>query len=134
MSNFRDNSNYFKNQFKDAAIKFLVEASELIEASQKATSPVDLGALRDSISYQIDKEKFISEIGSTSEYAIFVNKGTGEFAENGMGRKGGWVYKDQEGEWHSTRGQKPQPFIEKSFKQNKTNVQSIAKSIFKNIK
>ncbi len=134
MAKFVDNSKYFKKQFKDASIQFLTEASELVESAQKALSPVDQGALRDSISYEIDEGSLKSQVGSNSAYAIFVNKGTGEFAENGMGRKGGWAYKDQEGKWHFTRGQKPQPFIEKSFKQNKTNVQSLAKSIFKKIK
>lgn len=134
MAKFVDNRKYFKKQFKDASIQFLTEAAELVESSQKALSPVDLGALRDSVGYKVDEGALIAQVGSNSKYAIFVNKGTGEFAENGMGRKGGWAYQDQEGEWHFTRGQRPQKFIEKSFKQNKTNIQSLAKSIFKNIK
>ncbi|WPC08009.1 HK97-gp10 family putative phage morphogenesis protein [Globicatella sp. PHS-GS-PNBC-21-1553] len=134
MSKFINNQKYFKGKLKDAAIQFLMEGAELVEASQKALSPVDLGALRDSVGNNIDERSLTAQIGSNSEYAIFVNKGTGEFAENGMGRKGGWSYQDQQGQWHFTKGQKPQPFIEQSFKQNKTNIQSLAKNIFKNIK
>ena len=38
--------------------------------------------------------------------------GTGEYALNGDGRKGGWVYKDDKGEFHFTFGKTPlRPFF-----------------------
>lgn len=46
-----------------------------------------------------------------AQYAEFVEFGTGEHNEFGDGRQGGWVYRDKDGVFHHTYGQKPKPFI-----------------------
>jgi len=54
------------------------------------------------------------------EYAPYVHQGTGLFAKNGDGRKDvPWHYQDAEGNWHSTSGQKPNPFLERALDENK---------------
>lgn len=54
------------------------------------------------------------------EYAPYVHQGTGLFAENGDGRKDvPWHYQDADGNWHSTSGQKPNPFLERALDENK---------------
>ena len=62
------------------------------------------------------------------EYAPYVEYGTGLFAENGAGRKDvPWNYQDDKGEWHSTRGQKPQPFMRPALNENRTEIIRIIK-------
>jgi hypothetical protein len=50
-------------------------------------------------------------IGSNLFYSIYVELGTGIFAEKGNGRKTPWVWKDFNGKWHFTRGMKARPFL-----------------------
>ena len=65
-----------------------------------------------------------SRLGNNSD----VEYGTGLFAENGNGRKDvPWNYQDDKGEWHSTRGQKPQPFMRPALNENRTEIIRIIK-------
>ena len=50
-----------------------------------------------------------------TEYAEFVEFGTGIHNEHGDGRQTPWRYQDQDGNWHTTRGQIPKPFIRPAF-------------------
>lgn len=71
--------------------------------------PVDTGLLRDSITHEVDAQKKEVIIGSTSEYAVYVELGTGKHYPGG--RKQPWVYQDAQGNWHRTEGNKPQPYL-----------------------
>lgn len=53
----------------------------------------------------------VDEVGPETDYAPYLEYGTGEYAENGKGRKGGWSYKNNDGNWVFTRGMKAQPFV-----------------------
>lgn len=50
-------------------------------------------------------------IKSPYDNKIDVEIGTGIWSSEGTGRQDRWCYKDEEGNWHSTIGQKPQPFL-----------------------
>ena len=76
----------------------------------------------------------ISKVGAQAEHAPFVEKGTGLFAENGNGRKTPWVYQRPDGEFRSTTGMKPQPFLEPAFKNSKTRVKSIMENSMRGVK
>jgi hypothetical protein len=69
-------------------------------------------------------------VGTNVEYAVYVEFGTGEFAENGNGRKGGWMYKDPSGEWFFTWGQEPKPYLRPAFRKNRSAIEALAKEIF----
>lgn len=69
------------------------------------------GALKASITYVVSAAQKIVTIGSNLFYSVPVELGTGIFAEKGDGRKTPWVWKDQNGKYHFTRGMKPQPFL-----------------------
>ncbi|MDM0720058.1 HK97 gp10 family phage protein, partial [Clostridium perfringens] len=59
----------------------------------------------------------IGRVGNTMEYAPYVHQGTGIYAKDGNGRKTPWKYKVESGKykgWHITKGQRPQPFLEKA--------------------
>ena len=101
-------------------------ACALVERSAKMKAPKDTGALRRSITSKVDGLTGI--IFTPLEYAPYVEYGTGLFAENGAGRKDvPWNYQDDKGEWHSTRGQKPQPFMRPALNENRTEIIRIIK-------
>lgn len=69
------------------------------------------GALKASLTYVVSAAQKTVTIGSNLFYSVYVELGTGIFAEKGNGRKTPWVWKDQNGKYHFTRGMKPQPFL-----------------------
>ena len=101
-------------------------ACALVERSAKMKAPKDTGALRRSITSKVDG--LTGTVFTPLEYAPYVEFGTGLFAENGAGRKDvPWNYQDDKGEWHSTRGQKPQPFMRPALNENRTEIIRIIK-------
>jgi HK97 gp10 family phage protein len=51
------------------------------------------------------------------QYAVYVEYGTGIYAEEGNGRQTGWIYPDRKGELHFTRGMHPHPFMRPAAEQ-----------------
>ena len=101
-------------------------ACALVERSAKMKAPKDTGALRRSITSKVDG--LTGTVFTPLEYAPYVEFGTGLFTENGAGRKDvPWNYQDDKGEWHSTRGQKPQPFMRPALNENRTEIIRIIK-------
>ncbi|MFS5674350.1 HK97-gp10 family putative phage morphogenesis protein [Streptococcus agalactiae] len=122
---FVDNSAMAKKAIEKQAIKALLKICQLVEGQAVLLAPVDTGGLRDSIGYKVNESELMAYIGTNCEYAIWVEFGTGEFAEKGNGRKGGWVYQDPSGEWFFTWGMEPQPYLRPAFRRNKKQIQAI---------
>ena len=122
---FVDNSEAVKRELERAVIRGLIKASLLVEGQAVLLAPVDKGGLRDSIGYKVDESELVAYIGTNCEYAIYVEYGTGEFAESGNGRKGGWVYKTPNGEVHFTYGMPPQPYLRPAFRKNQKAIRDI---------
>lgn len=125
---FEDNSKKVKQQIQKATEAGMESVLLMIEAAAKANTPVgETGELRDKMDHNISHQgaTMIGQVGSPLDYAPYVEFGTGEFAENGAGRKGGWSYMDEEGNWRHTKGQSPQPFLRPAFRSNKNNVKEI---------
>lgn len=102
----------------------------LVEKESKNNCPVQTGTLRRSITTDVNGMK--GEVYSSLDYAIFVHQGTGLFAANGDGRKDvPWHYQDDNGNWHSTSGQHPQPFMEKALDDNKDKCLNYIKQSIK---
>ena len=103
------------------AIKQGLEAvGQLVENKAKENCPVDDGHLRASITHEISEDISSVAIGSNLEYAQYVHQGTGLFAVEGDGRKQvPWRYQDAKGQWYSTKGQKPNPFLQKAVDENR---------------
>ena len=127
---FLDHSDEAKEVLKQATIQWLFQACMLVEGQAVALAAVHTSRLRNSIDYVVNEAELIGYVGTNVEYAIYVEMGTGEFAENGMGRIGGWVYQDPSGEWFSTWGQEPQPYLRPAFRKNKSQIEALAKEIF----
>lgn len=124
---FEDNSKKVKQQMSQANEAGMEAALLLIEAQAKALAAVDSGEMRDKIDHRVTNRgnDTVGQVGSPNEQAIYNEFGTGEFAENGAGRKGGWSYQTPDGEWHHTIGMHPQPFLRPAFRQNKKKIQDI---------
>lgn len=97
----------------------------VVEKSAKQKAPKDTGALRRSITSKVEGNQGI--IFTPLEYAPYVEYGTGLFAESGGRKDVPWNYQDDEGEWHSTSGQKPQPFMRPALEENKQLIKQILK-------
>lgn len=127
---FKDNSMEGKERLKKAAAKWLLQACILVEGQAVLLAPVATSRLKQSVDYIVDDDELVGYVGTNVDYAIYVEFGTGEFAENGNGRKGGWMYKDPSGEWFFTWGIEPQPYLRPAFRQTKGQIEALAKSIF----
>ena len=103
----------------------LGKACALVERSAKELAPKDTGALRRSITSKVEGTEGI--IYTPLEYAPYIEYGTGLFAENGGRADVPWNYKDDKGEWHSTSGIKPQPFMRPALDQNRENIIRLIK-------
>lgn len=91
---FEDNSKEFLAQFRTCGLAFLEEAKDSLVSQTQRNTPVDSGELRRSFQTDsfVDESELGAYIGSSLEYSIYVEKGTGEYAIEGNGRKGYWVY------------------------------------------
>lgn len=104
----------------------LGKACALVERSAKEKAPKDTGALRRSITSEV--KDGVGIVFTPLEYAPYVEFGTGLFAEDGNGRQDvPWNYQDDEGNWHSTSGQRPQPFMRPALNENRENIKRILK-------
>lgn len=105
----------------------LVESS----AKQNASNCKDTGALQNSITSTVEttNEAVIGYVSTNLEYAPYVEYGTGLFAENGNGRQTPWKYQDDDGNWHTTKGQHPQPFMRPALSENKQDILRVVKKV-----
>ena len=98
----------------------LTKSCLIVEAEAKERCPYDDGQLKQSITSVVNKNT--GAVGTNVEYAPYVHQGTGIYAVNGDGRKTRWKYQDAKGEWHSTIGQPPNPFLEKALDANREEI------------
>lgn len=103
---FTDNRIEVENALADAIEAALLEVSAELVSQVKSNSRVDTGQLKGS--WKSVVEETVATIGSPLENAIWEEFGTGEYALNNNGRKGGWAYEDPKtGDRIFTRGKKP---------------------------
>lgn len=131
-----DNNDFVKS-IESATLKIILEATKnmekvclLVERDAKKNCPVDQGPLRASIQYNVslNDNEIIGSIFSSLEYAPYVHQGTGIYAVNGDGRKTPWKHEVKAGKykgWHITKGQKPNPFLDKAKLDNKNKILKV---------
>lgn len=103
----------------------LGKACALVERSAKQKAPKGNGELRRSITSKVEGEEGI--VFTPLEYAPYVEFGTGLFAEEGGRKDVPWHYQDDEGNWHTTSGMKPQPFMRPALNENREQIVRILK-------
>lgn len=107
----------------------LGKACALIEGSAKEKAPKGTGELRRSITSKVEKqgEDYVGIVFTPLEYAPYVEFGTGILAEEGGRTDVPWSYQDDEGEWHTTSGMAPQPFMRPALYDNTHKIIQIVK-------
>ena len=105
------------------------QACILVENEAKIKCPVDNGLLRNSITHYIEDnpDELVGVVGTNVEYATYVEFGTGIYSSLGNGRQDRWKYKDAKGEWHSTIGQHPQPYLQPALEENRRKIEKMFK-------
>jgi len=101
-----------------AIAKGLEKACMIVERSAKSNAPVRTGNLRSSITHKVTQSTMEGVVGTTLDYAPYVEIGTGVYSSMGNGRQGGWKYVDAEGNGHFTMGSRPQPFLKPAVDSN----------------
>ena len=107
----------------DKIQKALGKACALVERAAKEKAPKGTGELRRSITSKV--EGLQGAVFTPLEYAPYVELGTGLFAENGGRQDVPWHYQDDKGEWHSTNGMKPQPYLRPALNENREKIKEI---------
>ena len=113
----------------------LGKACALVERSAKQNAPKGTGELRRSIASKVEMQgdELVGIVYTPLEYAPYVEYGTGLFAEEGNGRKDvPWHYQDDKGEWHSTNGMKPHPYMRPALNENREEILRIIKEALTN--
>lgn len=108
----------------------LGRACALVERAAKEKAPKGNGELRRSITSKVDGTEGI--VFTPLEYAPYVEYGTGLFAEEGGRQNVPWCYQDDEGEWHTTSGMKPQPYMRPALDENRETILRLLKEALLN--
>lgn len=91
---------------------------------------VRTGALRDDITHAVeeaDNGKTVA-VGNNIFYAPYVELGTGVYAG---GRQTPWSYKGSDGNWHTTSGMPPRPYLRPSIENHIPEYMGILEEILK---
>ena len=139
---FQDFSIEVKADLNDITIAWLNTWANEIASMAKRTCSMDGDAgvqLRGSYRADVNAGAGKAEIGTSLESGYWEEFGTGEYAVNGDGRKGWWIYKDgyqggggkqltemeakaaaaREPSVHATNGRHPMATLEKAFTANR---------------
>lgn len=130
---FIDNSVQVEAALEDAVIAYLYEAAGELEAQTKQNSRVGkTGQTKNAWTYKVDENKQVATVGNPLENAVWEEFGTGEFAQHGDGRKGGWYYQDEtDGTWHHTYGKTPNRALQSAFNSLKNALIRRAEEVLK---
>ena len=110
---FTDHSIEVTNALRGVAYKAVEEATGELESQVKRNTVVDTGQTKNAWTHtvKVDGDVTTGTVGNPLQNSIWEELGTGEYALEGNGRKGGWAYQDAKGDWHFTHGKRPKrPF------------------------
>ena len=118
----------FGGSISKSTQKALLHAGAVIEKGAKKHCPVDTGELRESIHTQSVDENTVA-VGTNVKHSIFVEFGTGPKGDPAVPHttKEYWHYQDAAGNWHTSHGQSPQPFMRTGFAEGKDKAVDAAK-------
>lgn len=103
----------------------LLKAGAIVERSAKQKAPKDNGQLAQSIQYSVDGSATTCTVFTPLEYAPYVEYGTGLYAEENGRKDVPWHYQDEKGDWHTTSGQLPQPFLRPALTENENKITEL---------
>ena len=127
--------NLFKQKLPERTREGMEKVCLKVEADSKKNCPPSItGNLRASITHKVVDEEdgeIAGYVGSNLDYAPYVHQGTCIYAIEGNGRKQvPWSYYDErKGEWQSTEGIKPTPFIQMAIDENMDDIINYFKGV-----
>ena len=130
---FHDYSRIVIQKINECGVKFLEEASGELEAQVKRNTKVDTGKTKNSWEHIVDADKMEVQIGSRYQNALWEELGTGIYALNGGGRKKKWVYRTEDGKFHTTVGKKPRRALHRAYESKKNLIIREARRRFKEL-
>lgn len=115
----------------ESIVSGIEQGCAAVERDAKKKAPKrNTGELKRSITSKVENEgrQVVGEVFTPLEYAPYVEYGTGLFAEKGGRKDVPWHYMDEKGEWHSTNGQRPQPFMRPALQENRERILEYIKA------
>ena len=114
---------------RESIERALGKCCALVERSAKQKAPKDNGDLRRSITSKVEREgnEIVGTVFTPLEYSSYIEFGTGLFAEKGGRKDVPWNYKDDKGEWHTTSGMPPQPYMRPALNENRQEILRVLK-------
>lgn len=107
--------------------KAMSNACAKVQTNARQICPKDTGTLRRSIDFEVSEDGKDGVIFSNLEYAPYVEKGTGIYAAGG--RQEPWRYEGSHG-WVTTKGSKPQAFLEPAALKSKAEIEACFRGLF----
>lgn len=155
---FKDFSIQCKDALEESVIQFLEEAASEVQSQAQRNSDFSKD-LHGTWKHVVDESKQEATIGNPMQLAIWMEFGTGEYALEGKGRKGYWVYvkgntsvkeanpgkartleeakqavailREQGLEAYYTKGQKPRRMLHNAFQEKKAAITRRAEQVLK---
>lgn len=125
---FNDYSDEVLEAFNEACLRALERCGSQAEGYAKDLVPVDTGNLRNSISHKVDSGEPAAYIGTNSEYAAYVEFGTGQYSTTGGGTaKTHWAYMGDDGKFHIGKPMKARPYLKPSVANHVGTYKNIIK-------
>ncbi len=127
---FKNNSVEAISLLENTAEKWLEKSAEIIENQVKDNTFVKTGKTKNGWTHNVNVKEKNAVVGNPLKNAVWEEFGTGEYALNGNGRKGGWFYMDEKNIGHFTYGKRPRRPLCNAFEKRKSEVINLAKSLF----
>ena len=127
---FKDFTKIVLDKINETGETFLEEVGGEVEAQTKRNTKVDTGKTKNSWEHRVDTDKMEVQIGSRYQNALWEEFGTGIDALNGDGRKTKWVYRTEDGKYHTTVGKKPRRALYRAYESKKNTIIREAKRRF----
>lgn len=102
-------------RYYDRLKKEIYRAATNTQGGAKRKCPVDTGRLRSSINVHIFDGGFSATVNAETNYAYYVEYGTGKYAHFKNGRTTQWMFYTKKYGWRWTSGQKPKLFMTKTW-------------------
>lgn len=132
---FKDFTGEINTQIESIIVNWLEEASAELSSQAATRTRRGTGETAGAWTNLVDKTGMVAYVGNPLENAIWEEYGTGEYAFNDDGRKGGWTYYDEaKGKYFHTYGKTPTRALHHAFNQNEAMLKEKLKSDLGSIK
>lgn len=116
---YEDFSLEISGEIEEIVNNWLEEASSELASQTAQRTRRGTGETADKWTNLVDRTNHVAYVGNPLENAIWEEFGTGEYALNDNGRKGGWVFFDEnKGQYFHTYGKTPTRALHHAFMNN----------------